>query len=65
MTLQTEIKVPQAVIFDQETKDEKYQKNDQTGTQATDWHDIFLSIQSAYGKIWKMLNEVYDTDSLA
>ena len=28
------------------------------------WLIYFLSIQSAYGKIWKMFCGVYDTDSL-
>ena len=38
MALQNEIKVPQAVIFDQETKKQKKKKekkNGQTGTKAT------------------------------
>ena len=34
MALSIEIKVPQAVIFDQGTEKEKRKKNDQTGTQA-------------------------------
>ena len=34
MALSTEIEVPQAVIFDQGTKNKKRRKNDQTGTQA-------------------------------
>ena len=34
MALSIEIRVPQAVIFDQETEN-KMEKNDQTGTQAT------------------------------
>ena len=36
MALSIEIEVPQAVIFDQGTKNKKKQKKYQTGTQAND-----------------------------
>ena len=38
MALSIEIKVPQAVIFDQGTEKYKRRKNDQTGTQANKSH---------------------------
>ena len=54
MPLPNEIKVPQAVIFDQETeKLKKLKKDDQTGTQASSRHtqQTILSGQKSFDRI--------------